>query len=108
MNTKVRFFFDNSDIKSVIELLNPPTIPFNGELISFDWPAFISNKKDLRIIAQQIPNNGFKAMVLSKHFTSDEVEIRVILIKDIDYEKEYPQKGDISADYLYKCMLNFS
>jgi hypothetical protein len=108
MNTRLQFIFNDMDIKSVIEILNPPTIPCNGELISFDWPSYISNKRDLNLIARHLETNGFRALVLSKHFAPEEVQIKVILIKDVDYEETNPGEGAISAGYLHKCMLDLT
>ena len=85
MNLKVRFIFENSDIKSKIELLNPPVIPSDGETVSFKWSSFISNKKDLKIIAKI--ENDLVALTLRKHYSKCEVLITILLMTDIEYKK---------------------
>jgi hypothetical protein len=83
MDLKLTFVFANLYVKG-FTILNPPTVPSEGEVVNIDWEDFIEDKKDIEMIEEA--GTCFIAHV-SRHFKKECVEVSAMLFEEDEYFK---------------------
>jgi hypothetical protein len=89
MDTRIRFCFDAEGLHSTsFDVFNPPVLPQEGKIVRVDWKHYIEDEKALKVIKHIEMSSCFVAYISSINYKQDEVEMLVILQKDLDYEND--------------------
>jgi hypothetical protein len=84
MDLELEFHFNDGGI-SDFKILNPPTIPNQGEVISIQWEDFLTDARELEIIREIEENDVFKVDIFMRTYKRNSVTINARLYREKDY-----------------------
>ena len=87
MDLKLTIVFAHLRVKG-FSILNPPSIPAEGEAVTIPWEDFVKDPNDLDMIRKAERESGFFAHI-GRHIAKDHVEVYVMLWDEALYIKNF-------------------
>lgn len=89
MDLRLKFSFNDSTYSAEFTIVNPPTVPEEGEVIGFRWRDFIADETVINKLEKYGEDGIFIANVFSRTYTRDYVTVSVYLYEEQNYEDEF-------------------
>jgi hypothetical protein len=87
-------------VKADFTIINPPTIPAEGELVRFHWEDFLTDQHAIDTVRKIQEDTVFLADIQCRMYTQDYVLVVICLLTEYDYYKNRAETQQYIAESL--------